>query len=154
MRELQSFINIRTMHSAADSWMMVDGKRVLNFCTNNYLGLANHPALKRKAQEAIEKWGVGPGAVRTIAGTQALHLEFERRMAEFKGVDASLLVQSGFCANQAAIPALVGRDRESNEQDVIFSDRAGVYEKPSERRRVGRRLHVVLAAARGRLDFA
>ena len=123
MREAQSIINIRTMHSPADSWMVVDGKRVLNFCTNNYLGLANHPLLKRKAQEAIEKWGVGPGAVRTIAGTQALHLEFERRMAEFKGVDATLLVQSGFCANQAALPALVGRNRATGEQDVIFSDR-------------------------------
>ena len=123
MREAQSIINIRTMHSPADSWMVVDGKKVLNFCTNNYLGLANHPLLKRKAQEAIEKWGVGPGAVRTIAGTQALHLEFERRMAEFKGVDATLLVQSGFCANQAALPALVGRNRATGEQDVIFSDR-------------------------------
>ena len=123
MRDSKSFINIRTMDSPADGWMVVDGKRVLNFCTNNYLGLANHPLIKEKAQEAIDKWGVGPGAVRTIAGTQALHLEFERRMAEFKGVDASMLVQSGFCANQAAIPALVGRNKATGEQDVIFSDR-------------------------------
>ncbi len=123
LRESNAFINIRTMDSAADGWMVVDGKRVLNFCTNNYLGLANHPQLKAKAQQAIEKWGVGPAAVRTIAGTQALHLEFERRMAQFKGVDASMLVQSGFCANQAALPALVGRDRETGAQDVIFSDR-------------------------------
>ncbi len=123
MHDAKSFINIRTMDSAADGWMVVDGKKVLNFCTNNYLGLANHPLLKKKAQEAIDKWGVGPAAVRTIAGTQALHLEFERRMAEFKGVDASMLVQIGFCANQAALPALVGRDRETGEQDVIFSDR-------------------------------
>jgi glycine C-acetyltransferase len=123
MRGNKSFINIRTMESAADGWMVVDGKKVLNFCTNNYLGLANHPKLKKRAQEAIDKWGVGPAAVRTIAGTQALHLEFERRMAEFKQVDASMLVQSGFCANQAAIPALVGRDRETGQQDVIFSDR-------------------------------
>ena len=110
------------MESPADGWMVVNGKRVLNFCTNNYLGLANHPGIKQKAQAAIDKWGVGPAAVRTIAGTQALHLEFERRMAEFKGVEASMLVQSGFCANQAAIPALVGRDSASNAQDVIFSD--------------------------------
>jgi glycine C-acetyltransferase len=123
MRATKSYINIRTMDSPADGWMVVDGKKVLNFCTNNYLGLANHPKLKQKAIEAIEKWGVGPAAVRTIAGTQALHLEFERRMAEFKGVGASMLVQSGFCANQAAIPALVGRDRATGEQDVIFSDR-------------------------------
>jgi glycine C-acetyltransferase len=101
----------------------VDGKRVLNFCTNNYLGLANHPDIKEAAKKAVEQWGVGPGAVRTIAGTQALHLEFERRVAAFKQVQAAILVQSGFCANQAAISPLVGRDRSTGEQDVIFSDR-------------------------------
>ena len=116
-------INIRTMESAADAWMTVDGKRVLNFCTNNYLGLANHPEIKEAAKRAIDEWGAGPAAVRTIAGTQALHLECERRLAAFKSVEAALLVQSGFCANQAAIPPLVGRDRETGEQDVIFSDR-------------------------------
>ncbi len=105
------------MGSAADAWMVVDGKRVLNFCTNNYLGLANHPALKEAAKKAVDEWGAGPAAVRTIAGTQALHVELERRLAEFKGVEASLFVQSGLCANQAAIPPLVGRE------DVIFSDR-------------------------------
>jgi len=117
------YINIRTMDSPADGWMVVDGKRVLNFCTNNYLGLANHPVLKEAALKAIEQWGVGPAAVRTIAGTQRLHVECERRLAEFKRVEAALLVQSGFCANQAAIPPLVGRDRTTGEQDVIFSDR-------------------------------
>lgn len=122
-RQTNAYINIPTIESPADGWMIVDGKKVLNFCTNNYLGLANHPILKKRAQEAIDRWGVGPAAVRTIAGTQAMHLEFERRMAEFKGVEGSMLVQSGFCANQAAIPALVGRDRASNTQDVIFSDR-------------------------------
>ncbi len=111
------FINIPTMESPANGWMIVNGRRVLNFCTNNYLGLANHPYLKVAAQKAIDQWGVGPGAVRTIAGTQALHLEFEGRMAEFKEVEAAMLVQSGFCANQAALPSLVGRE------DVIFSDR-------------------------------
>ncbi|MBN1639838.1 MAG: glycine C-acetyltransferase [Anaerolineae bacterium] len=116
-------INIRTMDSPADAWMTIDGKRVLNFCTNNYLGLANHPEVKAAAMRAVEEWGVGPAAVRTIAGTQALHVECERRLAQFKSVDAALLVQSGFCANQAAIPPLVGRDRETGAQDVIFSDR-------------------------------
>jgi glycine C-acetyltransferase len=121
-RESNAYINIPVMESPADGWMIVNGKKVLNFCTNNYLGLANHPMLKQNAKEAIDLWGLGPAAVRTIAGTQALHLDFERRMAEFKGVEASMLVQSGFCANQAAIPALVGRDRDENVQDVIFSD--------------------------------
>lgn len=111
------FITLRTMGSPADAWMIVDGKRVLNFCTNNYLGLANHPRLKEAAKAAIDRWGVGPAAVRSIAGTQDLHLELERRLAAFKKVEDALYVQSGFCANQAAIPPLVGKE------DVIFSDR-------------------------------
>jgi glycine C-acetyltransferase len=109
-REEKRYINIRTMAS-------------LNFCTNNYLGLANHPDLIAAAKKAVDEWGVGPAAVRTIAGTQRLHVEAEKRLAKFKGVDAAMLVQSGFCANQAAIPPLVGRDRATGEQDVIFSDR-------------------------------
>jgi glycine C-acetyltransferase len=117
------FIQLRVMGSPADAWMMVDGKRVLNFCTNNYLGLANHPRMKRAARDAIDTWGVGPAAVRSIAGTQGLHVELEQRLAAFKGVEDALYVQSGFCANQAAIAPLVGRDRSTGAQDVIFSDR-------------------------------
>jgi glycine C-acetyltransferase len=123
LKEAGLFISLRVMGSPADAWMVVDGKRVLNFCTNNYLGLANHPRIKAAAKKAIDDWGVGPSAVRSIAGTQELHVEFERRMAAFKGVEDSLYVQSGFLANQAAIPGLVGRDRETGQQDVIFSDR-------------------------------
>jgi len=117
LRESNLLITIRTMGSPADAWMVVDGRRVLNFCTNNYLGLANHPRLREAAKAAIDKWGVGPAAVRSIAGTQELHLELERRLAAFKKVEDALYVQSGFCANQAAIPPLVGKE------DVIFSDR-------------------------------
>jgi glycine C-acetyltransferase len=117
------FIQLRVMGSPADAWMIVDGKRVLNFCTNNYLGLANHPRMKEAAREAIDKWGVGPAAVRSIAGTQGIHVELEQRLAAFKGVEDALYVQSGFCANQAAIAPLVGRDRSTGAQDVIFSDR-------------------------------
>jgi glycine C-acetyltransferase len=121
--ELQSlkdqglFNTIRTIGSAQGAWIIVDGQRVLNFCSNNYLGIADHPRLKEAAQQAIGKYGVGPAAVRSIAGTLDLHVEFERRMAAFKGVEAALYVQSGFCANQAAIPPLVGKE------DVIFTDR-------------------------------
>ena len=123
LRESGLFINLRIMGSPADAWMVVDGRKVLNFCTNNYLGLANHPRMKEAAEKAIETWGVGPAAVRSIAGTQGLHVELEKRLAGFKGVEDSLYVQSGFLANQAAIPPLVGRDRETGAQDVIFSDR-------------------------------
>jgi glycine C-acetyltransferase len=108
---------IRTIGSAQGAWIVVDGKRVLNFCSNNYLGIADHPRLKAAAQQAIEKYGVGPAAVRSIAGTLELHMEFEQRMAQFKGVEAALYVQSGFVANQAAIAPLVGKE------DVIFTDR-------------------------------
>lgn len=109
--------DIRTIGSACGPWMIVDGKRVLNFCTNNYLGLANHPRLRAAAKEAIDQWGVGPTAVRSIAGTLELHRQFERRIAAFKGVEDALYVQSGFCANQAAIAPMVGKE------DVIFTDR-------------------------------
>ncbi len=122
-KEEKRYINIRTMDSPPGGWMVVDGKEVLNFCTNNYLGLANHPKIKKAARKAVKKWGVGPAAVRTIAGTQRLHIECEERIAAFKHVEAAMLVQSGFCANQAAIPPLVGRDKDTGQQDVIFSDR-------------------------------
>jgi len=108
---------IRTIGSACGPWMVVDDKQVLNFCTNNYLGLANDPRLKAAAQMAIEDWGVGPAAVRSIAGTLELHRRFEQHMAAFKGVEDALYVQSGLCANQAAIPPMVGKE------DVIFTDR-------------------------------
>jgi glycine C-acetyltransferase len=110
------FTTIRTLSSPQGAWLDVDGRRALNFCSNNYLGLANHPHLKDAAQRAIETHGVGPGAVRTIAGTMDLHLELERRLADFKGVEGAISFQSGFSANLAVIPALVGGE------DVIFSD--------------------------------
>jgi glycine C-acetyltransferase len=107
---------IRTLSSPQGAWLVVDGKRVLNFCSNNYLGLANHPRIVQAAQEAVKKYGVGPAAVRSIAGTMDLHLELERRLAAFKGVQAAITFQSGFTANMGTIPALVGKD------DAVFSD--------------------------------
>ena len=108
--------DIRTIESPMDAWVTIDGRPLLNFCANNYLGLANDPRLRRAAKEAIDRYGIGPGAVRTIAGTMSLHLELERRLAEFKGSQACITFQSGFSANIATIPALVGKD------DIIFSD--------------------------------
>ena len=107
---------IRTLSSPQGAWLVVDGKRVLNFCSNNYLGLANHPRIVQAAQEAVKKFGVGPAAVRSIAGTMDLHLELEHRLAAFKGVEAAITFQSGFTANLGTIPALVGKD------DAVFSD--------------------------------
>lgn len=108
---------IRTIGSPQGAWLTVDGKRVLNFCSNNYLGLANHPKLVEAAKKATDEMGVGPAAVRSIAGTMTLHVELEKRLAAFKGVEAAITFQSGFTANLATVPALVGKE------DVIFSDR-------------------------------
>ena len=107
---------IRTIESPQGAWLTVDGKRVLNFCSNNYLGLANEPQLREAAKRALDEWGVGPAAVRSIAGTLALHKRLEARLAEFKGAEATISFQSGFNTNLATLPALVGKE------DVIFSD--------------------------------
>src|SRR5512140_2845193 len=117
LKEAGLYNRIRTISSPQGAWLVVDGKRVLNFCSNNYLGLANHPQIVKAAQDAVAKYGVGPAAVRSIAGTLDLHLELEKRLAKFKGVDDALYVQSGFNANQAALGPLVGKD------DVLFTDR-------------------------------
>ena len=117
LKEQGLFTNIRTLSSPQGAWLEVDGRRVLNFSSNNYLGLANHPRLREAAKAAIDRMGIGPAAVRTIAGTTSLHLELEQRLAKFKGVEAALTFQSGFNANIATIPALVGKG------DIIFSDR-------------------------------
>src|SRR3990172_3040393 len=101
---------IRTLSSPQGAWLVVDGKRALNFCSNNYLGLASHPQLVEAAQREIERYGVGPAAVRTIAGTMDLHLSLEQRLAAFKGVEAAITFQSGFTANLGCIPALVGKE--------------------------------------------
>jgi glycine C-acetyltransferase len=115
-KEAGLFITLRTIDSPPGPWMVVDGKNVLNLCTNNYLGLANDARLVQAAHDALDRFGVGPTAVRSIAGTLTLHAELECKVAAFKGVEDALYVQSGFCANQAAIPPLVGKE------DVIFSD--------------------------------
>jgi len=110
------FTNIRTLSSPQGAWLTVDGKEVLNFCSNNYLGFANHPRLVEAAKKAIDEYGVGPAAVRTIAGTMDLHTELESRIAKFKNAEAAITFQSGFSANIGAIQALAGKN------DVIFSD--------------------------------
>jgi glycine C-acetyltransferase len=116
LKEAGLYNKIRTLSSPQGAWLIVDGKKVLNFCSNNYLGLANHPQMTTAAKDMIDRYGVGPGAVRSIAGTMDIHLELEKRLAAFKGVEAAITFQSGFAANLATIPALVGKE------DVIFSD--------------------------------
>lgn len=116
LKEKGLYKNIRTIESAQGAWVQIGGKKVLNFCSNNYLGFAADERIKNAAKAAIDQYGVGPGAVRTIAGTMSIHEQLERELAEFKGVEACLTVQSGYNANLCAIPALVGKD------DTIVSD--------------------------------
>ncbi len=116
LREQGLYNNIRTISSPQGAWLVVDGKRVLNFCSNNYLGLADDPRLCAAAKKAVDEFGAGPAAVRTIAGTLTLHRELEARLARFKGAEATIAFQSGFTSNLGTIPALVGKE------DVIFSD--------------------------------
>jgi len=116
LKDAGLYNRIRTLSSPQGAWLEVDGQRVLNFCSNNYLGLANHPKIVAAARHALDTHGVGPAAVRTIAGTMDLHIELEKRLADFKGVASAITFQSGFTANLGTIPALVGK------ADVIFSD--------------------------------
>lgn len=107
---------LRLLGGPSLPWSIVDGKKVLMFCSNNYLGLSNHPALKEAALEAVRTHGAGSGSVRPIAGNMDLHVELERRLARFKGAEASLVYQSGFATNSGLIPQLVG------EGDLVISD--------------------------------
>lgn len=106
----------RILNSPAGGRVQMDGREAINLSSNNYLGLANDPRVRQAAEEAIERWGVGAGAVRWIGGTMEVHDELERKLAEFKHVDSVLVFTGGFTANSGCIPAVVTKD------DVIISD--------------------------------
>ncbi len=116
LKEKGMYTKIRVLESEQGAWVTINGRKMLNLSSNNYLGLISKRELKEKAKEAIDKFGVGSGAVRTIAGTNLLHIELEKKLAEFKGAEAVILLQSGILANMATIPLIVG------EGDLIFSD--------------------------------
>jgi glycine C-acetyltransferase len=107
---------LRILQGPSTPWCVVDGKKVLMFCSNNYLGLSNHPRLKEAAVKAVQTHGAGSGSVRPIAGTMDIHVELEERLARFKHAEASLVYQTGFAANAGLIPQLAGKD------DLIVSD--------------------------------
>jgi glycine C-acetyltransferase len=107
---------LRVMSSAQGPIVVVDGAEVISLSSNDYLGLTHHPRLRQAALNAVQEFGAGSGAVRTIAGTMNLHEELERDLAEFKGTEAVLTFQSGFTANTGVIPTITG------EQDLIVSD--------------------------------
>jgi len=108
---------IRVVGSPQGGWIEIEGKRVLNLCSNNYLGFGNDPRLVSRAAKALKERGIGPGAVRSIAGTMDLHLELEAKLAAFKGAEAALSLQSGLIANVATVPALV-----DSAEDAVFTD--------------------------------
>ena len=108
---------LRLVEGAQTDRVILDGREVLLFCSNNYLGLATHPALKKAAIRAVERYGTGSGAARLVSGNMELHEALEKRIAAFKGTEAALLFNSGYAANTGIIPAIIGKG------DLIFSDR-------------------------------
>ena len=107
---------LKVLGGPSQPWTIVDGKKVLMMCSNNYLGLANHPRVRQAAMEAIEKYGVGAGSDRSISGNMEIHHELEETLARYKGAEASLVFQTGYMANEGLIPQLAGRG------DLIVSD--------------------------------
>lgn len=115
-REAGLMRHLRAIDGPQDAWVEVDGRRVLLLCSNNYLGLANHPALREAASRAAAECGVGAGASRLVSGSMRLHEQLESRLAAFKHTEAALLFSTGYHANVGAITALVG------PEDAVFSD--------------------------------
>src|SRR5512142_444917 len=111
-----TYFRLRVLEDEQAPECTFDGKHVINLASNNYLGLTTHPKLREAALEATRKYGVGSGAVRTIAGTMSLHMELEEKIAKFKNVEACVVFQSGFTANAGTVSAILGKD------DFIISD--------------------------------
>jgi glycine C-acetyltransferase len=116
LRAQQLYRPLREMSSAQGPTCVVDGREVISLSSNDYLGLTHHPRLRAAAEQAVRAYGVGSGAVRTIAGTMSLHEQLERDLAAFKGVEAALVFQSGFTANTGVLPVVAG------EHDLLVSD--------------------------------
>jgi len=116
LREQKLYQKLRVLETEQLPVSRFDGREVINLSSNNYLGLTTHPKLRARALQAIEKFGVGSGAVRTIAGTMSIHMELEEKIAKFKNVEASVVFQSGFTANAGTVQAILGRE------DIIISD--------------------------------
>ncbi|MBA3975357.1 MAG: 8-amino-7-oxononanoate synthase [Candidatus Solibacter sp.] len=110
------FFRLRQLQSACEPVCRADGREVINLASNNYLGLANHPKLKEAAEKAVREFGVGSGAVRTITGTLAMHIELEEKIAAFKHTEACVVFQSGFTANAGAVSSVL------TPNDHIISD--------------------------------
>lgn len=117
LKKENRFLKPRTLNSSQKPVAVIDGKKVVNLTSNNYLALADDPYVKSKAIEAIKKYGAGTAAVRTIIGTMDIHLELEKKFAAFKKAEAAILFQSGFTSNVAVCQSLM-----SSEEDLLISD--------------------------------
>ncbi|HEY1464224.1 MAG TPA: aminotransferase class I/II-fold pyridoxal phosphate-dependent enzyme, partial [Terriglobales bacterium] len=102
-----TYFKLRVLEDEQEAVCTFDGKKVINLASNNYLGLTTHPKLREAALEATRKYGVGSGAVRTIAGTMKIHMELEEKIARFKNVEACVVFQSGFAANAGTVSAVL-----------------------------------------------
>src|ERR1051325_2494482 len=116
LKKKGTYFKLRVLEDEQAPECTFDGRRVINLASNNYLGLTTHPRLREAALEATRKYGVGSGAVRTIAGTMKIHIDLEEKIARFKKVEACVVFQSGFTANAGTVSALLGKD------DWIVSD--------------------------------
>jgi glycine C-acetyltransferase len=116
LREKGLYQRLRVLGGEQRPVTEFDGRRVINLASNNYLGLTTHPKLREAARQALEKYGAGSGAVRTIAGTMSIHMALEEKIAAFKKVEACVVFQSGFAANAGTVAAILGKD------DIIISD--------------------------------
>src|SRR5277367_3888134 len=116
LRARGTYFRLRVLDDEQAAFCHYDGREVINLASNNYLGLCNHPKLREAAVVAIDKYGVGSGAVRTIAGTMRIHMELEEKIARFKGVEACVVFQSGFTANAGTVSSILGKE------DFILSD--------------------------------
>src|SRR6478752_5284656 len=116
LKQRGTYFKLRVLEDEQAPECTFDGKKVINLASNNYLGLTTHPKLREAALEATRKFGVGSGAVRTIAGTMSLHMELEEKIARFKNVEACVVFQSGFAANAGTVSAILGKE------DFIISD--------------------------------
>src|SRR4051795_9025481 len=116
LKKQNLYRGLRILQDEQKSHTTFDGRSVVNLSSNNYLGLTTHPRLRERAEQALREFGVGSGSVRTIAGTMAIHMELERRLAAFKHTEAAVVFQSGFTANAGTVSSILGRD------DVIVSD--------------------------------
>lgn len=116
LRQRGTYFRLRVLEDEQGPVCTYDRKKVINLASNNYLGLCEHPKLREAAIAATEKYGVGSGAVRTIAGTMRIHMELEEKIAAFKGVEACVVFQSGFTANAGTVSSILGKE------DFILSD--------------------------------